>query len=313
MCIYISCVQDSWFELTLSRSTETKLIPGQLPGLTKHLADLFFGDLNNLSTICCNLALHDGIHMLITADLGVTVADEAALHFMFSCKGSSGLKVGFSCINVYNQKNPRRVVEKDATGMSIYYTWADVSKFQPFADDILDAILARLQRASTTLSKTEFHELEARLGWAYNPHGLVACPIARRRCNPSRCLCYGWAHVVFVNGVFNIHAGLLLKTLQCYNHQMEAIHEYVSQFLCPKCLSDRISPADVFSAPRLASLLAATTLKCTVSEGISLAPVLAVYCEGVMRVHDSAVVRGHMHFLSPCHWSSVVTCAVPVN
>ena len=62
------------------------------------LLDVFFTHDSHNFERGMHLKLHDGRAVWIAARLGVAIADEAALHAMYSCKGSSGVKICQCCI-----------------------------------------------------------------------------------------------------------------------------------------------------------------------------------------------------------------------
>ena len=284
-------VQDSWFEVALICTTLVNSIPDDMSAVMERILTVFFSDdSHNLNAAGVNLELADGAHVVIFADVAFTIADEAALHAIYGCKGSSGLKPCLCCVNVYNGNTTRQVVERDRSRTAVYHTCTDISKFKFVTPAVLDAILRRL----TAASKSERDALETDLGWKHLPRGIMYNPGSRARMCPSDRVNYDWAHILFANCIFNGHAGMLLHKLRQLGVKLATLESYVKSFKWPRSTSDSISPKDVFSESRLKTSMAAKTLKCTASEGLSLVPVLAMFCAQLC-AHDDAEVRAHAY------------------
>ena len=132
--------------------------------------------------------------------------------------------------------------------------------------------------------------MEAQLGWNYAPDGIMFCPLWRRRVCPSKVVLYGLCHVLFVNGVFNLHAGLFLTNLKALSNTPAAIGECVKIWIWPHNISSAIKPGKAFGTARLKWSMGQGQLKCSASEGLSLLPALANYCEALLKL-PSPVVR----------------------
>ena len=92
---------------------------------------LFFNqELHDFSKSGVNIECQDGMRATIFADLYLILADEAALHAIYGCKGSSGLKPCLLCTNVFGATNPRGIVSRDPTGRSVDHTCASVKQFR---------------------------------------------------------------------------------------------------------------------------------------------------------------------------------------
>jgi hypothetical protein len=284
--------EDAWFELALVRNAVAKKIPGGMSGLLRCLLSLFFSDSHSFSTSGVNVQLADGSFVLVFGALKIVLADEDALHAMFGCKGASGLKCCLLCTNCYNAQNGRDILRRDPTHTAVDHTCADISKLQFATTEVITAIVTRLETCHATLGVGKFNELQLRLGWNYNPHGVMFNPISRAICDPSKTACFDTTHVLFVNGIFNNHAGLMLRAFRELKVAPRSIANYCSIWTWPKSISSAISPEKVFDDSRLKSSLEKGELKCTASEGMSLLPVLAHFCESLL-THANLTVRRH--------------------
>ena len=121
------------------------------------------------------------------------------------------------------------------------------------------------------------------------PAGIMFCELFRRRVCPSKVVLFDFCHVLFVNGVFNLHAGNFLTTLRALSIQPAAIGEYVKIWIYPHHISAAITPGKTFGTARLKSSMEKGQLKCSASDGLSLLPVLAQYCEALLKRPSPAV------------------------
>ena len=282
--------KDSWFELTLIRTSVVNTIPDDMSAVMERALTVFFStDSHNFASSGINVEFPDGGTALIMADIGIVIADAEALHAIYGCKGTSGLKPCLCCINVYNHNTPRRVVEADRSGMSVYHSCSDTGKLKFTTPAILLSIIQKLASAR----QSDRAELETNLGWKFMPRGVMFNPVARQRMCPSTKVTFDWAHVFFVNGVFNSHAGLVLHKLRALRVNMDVFVQYVRSFRWPHAVSSSISPKDALSANRFKNSLAAKSLKATASEGLSLIPVMAMFFQHLALSHHDDEVRRH--------------------
>ena len=121
--------QDAWFVATMARATAVNGIPGGVSAITAAIVDMCFGEgAHNLHKARVHMPLSAGESLHIYASLGMVIADEAALHLMFMCKGSSGLKPCMLCANVFNKNDERGVLEHDRTRLAVNHTCSDLDK-----------------------------------------------------------------------------------------------------------------------------------------------------------------------------------------
>lgn len=145
--------------------------------LFKYLLTLFFSEAgHNFARSGVQVHFPDATSLIVFGELDCAVAGEAALHFMFGCKGSSGLKPCMLCTNVFNQKSTRPVVRVDPTNVSVDHACTDPSRFVSATEEVMLAIMGRLKTAAPALGHGEFVELERRLGWKHSPRGVMGSP-----------------------------------------------------------------------------------------------------------------------------------------
>ena len=96
-------------ELLYARSTCVENIRGKLSALIAAAIKVFFDPQgHHLQDAGVFLTLADGTRVHLFFRLGGVIADEAALHAVYACKGSSGLRPCMLCTNVYNYRNARQ-------------------------------------------------------------------------------------------------------------------------------------------------------------------------------------------------------------
>ena len=204
--------EEAWFEVLLAKSSQCKAVQGGISGVIKHLIkSVFWGDPHNLATAGLWLELFDGRAVQLWIKLGMVLADEAALHSIFGCTGASGLKSCPLCKNVYAVGNQRGIVEGHGR---VLHSCCDASKIALWTADGLSDALSSLEREFLARGKGAFEQLETALGWRRHPGGVMGDPALRLSMNPVNALTFDWAHGIFVNGVFQKHAGLLIRWLR---------------------------------------------------------------------------------------------------
>ena len=241
----------------------------------------FFNDQgHHMELAGVSLKLFDGSTIRIFLKLSVVISDEAALHAMFACKGSGGLKPCLLCLNVYNFKNARNVIEHDRTGISQPHTCTEWRKLKLHTTGTVTAIANRLSSAVMIMGKTNFAELETRLGWNYVPESVIFQPNGMRLCDPTKCVVFDWMHVFFVSGIFNTHAGLMMWTLKEYGITYGMLETYLAQWHWPAYIGK--GACEVFDPKRAKSNWDAGTLKATASEGLSVLPIMANFFQSLL-------------------------------
>lgn len=282
-------------ELMLVRSAVVnKEIQGGMSALFFAALKLFWDDAgHDLALAGVSVKLFDGTQARIFMKLAIVISDEAALHAMFACKGSSGLKTCLLCQNVYNFKNVRNVVENDSTGIAQYHTCSDWRKLQLHTPGTIRAIASRLSAAAaSTMTKANMAELEIRLGWNYIPESLMFQPRARHICDLTSCVVFDWMHVFFVHGIFNSHVGVMMWKLKECGITYATLQQYAAAWHWPSFMGQ--DAADVFCPKRAKSSWDDGSLKATASEGLSLLPILANFAQSLVdNGITSAAVRDH--------------------
>ena len=209
------------------------------------------------------------------------VADEAAVHVLYGCKGQAGIKPCLLCANVFDGKEVRGIVDADHTGIAVHHTEPDSTKLVPMTMSMLDWVVRRLRGAWNFPFKYQWDELQTRLGWTWDVNLERRITLAP----PPHVLCVDWMHVLFVTGVFNYHMGCLVWYLgDSHGVTYKSLDLYVKSCKWPGRWS-KIGK-DLFSTKRATSSWKAGHLKCTASEGLCMLPVCQRLCRRAAHIWE---------------------------
>ena len=88
--------EECWFEPLVVKSTEVTNVEGGLSAVFGALLDTFWSDEgHDLGRAGIELDLADGSSLHLWARFEVLLADEAALHAAYACKGPQGLSLAW--------------------------------------------------------------------------------------------------------------------------------------------------------------------------------------------------------------------------
>ena len=240
--------EDAWFVLTIIKADVVRdKIDGHMGAVMRIILEkgFFNEDTHDLSVAGMEVSLMDGSHHRLFFRIGAMLADEAALHAMLSCKGSSGLKVCCLCKNVFNKLESRHIVA-GARGGAVHHTCADPALLKRTDLALIGSIMERLRTAKATMRKIEFEELQTTLGWIYNANTAIASARSRSFLDPPRTVMFDWQHCIFVNGCFNTHTALCVIALEAVGISPRLLNDYIDQFKFPRGLA----PYGVFEKRR---------------------------------------------------------------
>lgn len=214
--------------MLFARSSRVQNVKGGVSAILKSLLKLFFDPCtHDLRRSGINVELTGGTSVHLWMNLGIVLADEAALHAMYGCKGAAGLKPCLLCQNIFNHQNARGISENDMDGWVQTHACTDSSKIVVHTPETIDAIVNRLAAAARVMNKSAFAELQTSLGWSLVPNGTMGDEFSRLLCEPTQHALYDWMHVLFVNGVFNNHCGRLLEAVKPFQITAAKLNEYI--------------------------------------------------------------------------------------
>ena len=253
----------------------------------------FFNDTHDAAKAGIDLLLHDGTSVKVFVEFGMMLADEAALHSVYQCKGASGLKPCALCSNIFNRRTARDVVARDSTGVARYHTCFDVNGIHLHTSDSLRAVARRLSTAAAAgMAARNFAELETRLGFNFVPNGVMQDDELRAMADPTAHLLYDTMHVYYVNGIFNNHVGRLMEALKPHGITYAVLATYVAHWNWPSRVKNKTGK-DAVAGKRAESSWKDGVFKCTASEALSLMPVLAQFVDAAVMGSASEDARRH--------------------
>jgi hypothetical protein len=224
--------QESWFEVLFARSSRVQKVKGGVSAILKAVLSLFFDPAtHDVRSSGVFLDFCGGSTAHIWLSLGIVLADEAALHMMYGCKGSAGLKPCLLCQNVFNHQNGRGISEGDMDGWVQTHACTASSKIELHTPGTIKAIIDRLTADAATSAKSAHAELQTSLGWTLVPNGVMSDNLLRTLCDPTGHVLYDYMHVFFVSGVFNMHCGKLVASLKPLGITPADLNDYVAQWI----------------------------------------------------------------------------------
>lgn len=293
--------EEAWFEVLLVKSDTVKSVQGGMSAIVGSLLNFMDGAQgHDMQRAGISLMLKDegaqaaacGTSVRVFMSLGIILADESALHSVYGCKGSSGLKPCLLCQNIFSARETREIIQRDATGFAQPHTCTDAGKLVLHTPHTIAAIQRRLSVAAGSLSQEDCKELQTRLGWNYLAEGLLQQLRWRELADPTRTAMYDWMHVWLVSGVFNAHVGLMVRALKPLGITYEKLNQYVQLFRLPSSVKDH-RRLDVFSAKRAKASWEDNSLKAAASECLSLFPIMGNYMQALVEKSQNATVRRH--------------------
>ena len=275
-------------EVALVRAVTIKVYKGGLSAFWMFImkSAFFNAGSHDFSTAGITLKLVDNSCKHVWLDLHFVIADEAALHSLYCCKGSGGIKPCMLCTNIVNiAYRARRLVENDRLRIARCSNTCEFDSLVMHTSASVDALINKLDGLHATVGKTEFEEVEKLLGWNRRPDSAMWDPEFRKRIDPSTKATYDGMHCFFVSGVFKELTGQLVWHVRNANIPLKSLHDYVSSWKFPKAIADKTGVAEAFSHDRLASSLKAYTFKASASEGLGIYPILAQFCNSIKTTH----------------------------
>ena len=217
------------------------------------------------------LQLHSGQDLHVWAELGGVIADEEALHVSFANKGHAGWRPCMLCRNVYLQRLTREPGPHDVPHTCTRFR--DLRMHTTETHQTIARMLADRARGR----KAALEDAETEVGWNFVPDSILWNPRWSVIASPSKSVLYDFMHIYFVSGIFNLQGGHMMQHMKRHAITAKMMDAFVKLWTWPKAAAQSAGK-DVFEPKRFASSWKEWTLKCTASEGLSIGPLLDVYC-----------------------------------
>lgn len=195
--------EEFWLPLAVARVLDLEEISGGISQVFKELLKMMFGSTGfhlGHSGVFVELK---GVQFSIYAVLGIVLGDEAALHSIWLCKGSSGTKACIECMNALGRDADMSQYVTDEDVMQPYNKLLHIGKCKRHSAETIYQITDELATTKATQTNAMFLERQTRLGFTWNNDSLLADVFLRnaRLVDPSKQNMYDWSHNV-LQGVF---------------------------------------------------------------------------------------------------------------
>ena len=300
-CCYISflnfgpaalCKEDYWLCVAAALSTDIAKCEAGMSQLVGHILKLCFGGSgHDLSLSGAALDLPNGQSIRLFARLSCVLGDESALHSLWQCKGSGGVRPCVQCFNIINKN--ALIAEALEPGS----TAKDFTEVSSLGQCVLQTrarilhIVDELKDSRATMTKGKLKERETRLGWNDTKYNMLHGDRLRPMLDPTAQICFDWAHNI-LQGIWQVVVFHLLFELKGSGISAAHVFNWVEKCRWPKRISSSsVTGVDMFSPKRADSSWKAGYWKCSSGEALSMTPVLAHYCRTVVLpfgLHDGA-------------------------
>ena len=185
---------------------------------------------HDLSVSGAFLQLSDGSTLHVWMRLGIVIADEAALHFAYACKGAAGFRPCLLCANIHNRLTARPIGPHD-----LPHTTTEWHAVQLHTPGSLAEISRQLAQAARD-RPAALADLETQLGWTYVADSILFSTRWFSKANCTSSVCFDWMHIFLVGGVFNVHVGVMMHALKPLHITAEMLHTYLQLFSWPSAV-----------------------------------------------------------------------------
>ena len=211
--------------------------------------------------------------------------DGGAHKQVFMVKGDGGHKFCTACRNLYTRASG--VV--DEAGDPLLSCSLILPETLDFATDAdVRGTVRRLAHFASTRDPGDVKLMETACGFNHNRFNLLLDPALEHILNPVSNFAHDWMHTFVVHGVWNVVTYLLVAALVAHRRTggtrqvLSDISEYIGLWVAPRrlgCSTKQLQ--DIFSPNRWKSSNTAKYLKCTASEALTLASILACFVQNV--------------------------------
>ena len=114
------------------------------------------------------------------------------------------------CLNVVSDSSTLSEHE----GALVPVNSCDVGALVPASRATVMRTLRHLEGQRGTMGKSDFEREQMIYGWCDPLGNLMLDPALAEHVEIAKNLCFDWAHIFLVNGIFNVHFGLFMKALR---------------------------------------------------------------------------------------------------
>lgn len=210
-----------WFPAAVVRHGTIENMVGGVSAMTRRYMCVLKPLLQEPSTVA--LECLPGCAVPLRLEPTAFIFDERALKETVDSKGSSGNKPCSKCINVVS----KRLHAEGCDDFFVTLDESDASKFCPMTDAHVHETLQHLAESKPVLPNAQFEDLETRMGFNFNPEGLLLDADLRKWVKPSQ-FWYDSAHCLYSKGAVSWEIASFLESCNGHFHgSVRQLQEYV--------------------------------------------------------------------------------------
>ena len=219
-------------------------------------------------------------------------------------RGASGTRCCPLCLNIVSVASGLSGLDPSLVSIAC----ADFKRLVPTTHAGIVRTLRRLEGLRGSMSKANFEKEQMICGWCDPRGSLLLDPALASHVDVVRHLCFDWAHIFLVNGIFNVHMGLFMQALRGSRIEYQEVAAYARQWQWPKRLQSKQAVGiTALENPRVKSSVSSGVWHADASEGLSLCPVLASFVRHELL--DKGVAVDHCRvFLLLCVVVDLLLC-----
>ena len=219
-------------------------------------------------------------------------------------RGASATRCCPLCLNVVSLSSGLSELEPSLVSIAC----ADLKRLVPTTHASIVRSLRRLERLRGSMSNANFEKEQMICGWCDPRGSLLLDPSLDGHVDVVRHLCFDWAHIFMVNGIFNVHLGKFMQVLRGSRIGYGEVAAYARQWQWPKRLQSKQAVGiSSLENPRAKNSAASGVWHGDASEGLSLCPVLASFVR--FELLDKGVAVDHCRaFLLLCAVVDALLC-----
>ena len=176
------------------------MVVGNLSRVSRVLLNDVFGGVDCLSTAGVDLDFPGRRTVILFAQLGHVLGDEAALKMIWDCRGASGVRPCFICLNVVSSRSELAEYTTPTADICCL-TCSDVGSLQLASNEEVWRRFDVLEDVKDSVSATDFETLQKASGQNYNADGVLADRALRRFVLPATVHHNDAMHCSVANGI----------------------------------------------------------------------------------------------------------------
>ena len=296
--------EDFWGTAATTRTSTVHNIEAGIGAIIKLVMRKMLIGPQSFSSSGINLTV-DGRSLRVFAVFCGLVADEAAIHAVWMCKGAAGTKLCLLCLNIVNKD----WIAVDLIGPGSFFKAFTTVRHE--RDCVMQtrnsifAIIDELRLAQPTMGVDDFKIKQRALGFSYSPEMVLVDPELRAFVDPSTQTIFDWPHST-LQGTYPLQLSLLEQALRANGVRMYALlEEYLEDWHTPGfARKTGHSLSSIFNERRRTTMEKNHSFTSSMSEVLSIHAIIAEWlrtcvaptgtCAEECRAYDKLSILIHM-------------------